>query len=147
MDFRLLGPLEVWDEDRQLPLREGRLRSLLAILLLHANEVVPADRLVHELWGETPPGTTANMLHVYVSRLRKALGAPARIETQKPGYRLRAEAGEIDLGRFVQLHESARRALAGGDADAAASRLREALSLWRGPPLVDVALEPFAQTE
>lgn len=75
MDFRILGPLEVWDGERQLELAGPKRRAVLALLLLHANEVVGADRLVDQLWGENAPQNAAAALHTHVSRLRKELGS------------------------------------------------------------------------
>jgi DNA-binding SARP family transcriptional activator len=143
MEFRLLGPLEVVEHDRLLALGGVKQRSLLAILLLHANEVVSSDRLIGELWGQTPPSTAAKSVQVYVSRLRKELGVEGRLMTQAPGYILRVDASELDLARFEQLLAEARRA----DASSAAQKLRRALALWRGPALADLAYEPFAQSE
>ena len=74
MEFRILGPLEVAEGGRPVPLGGGKQRSLLALLLLHANEVVSSEQLVHELWGERPPATAAKSVQVYVSSLRKVLG-------------------------------------------------------------------------
>jgi DNA-binding SARP family transcriptional activator len=142
MDFRLLGPLEVIERDRPLALGGVKQRSLLAILLLEANELVSTDRLIDQLWGATPPATCAKSIQVYVSRLRKELG-DGRLATRAPGYVLRVEPSELDLARFEQLAAEARRA----SPETAARKLREALALWRGPPLADLAYEPFAQAE
>ena len=97
MEFRLLGSLDVAERDRSLPLGGGKQRALLADLLLHANEVVPVDRLIDELWGAAPPATVAKSVQVYVSRLRKLLG-DGRLVTRPPGYVLRVDPGELDLG-------------------------------------------------
>ncbi len=103
MDFRLLGPLEVVDDDGVvLPLGGPRPRALLAQLLLHPNEVVSTDRLIDGIWGETPPASATNALQVHVHTLRSALGAD-RIVTRAPGYLLRVEDGELDAQRFEQL--------------------------------------------
>jgi DNA-binding SARP family transcriptional activator len=142
MDFRLLGPLEVLEDGRPLAVGGVQSRALLAVLLLHANHVVSRDRLVDELWGEAPPPTAGKIVQVYVSRLRKRLGE-ARVLTRPPGYVLRAEPAELDLARFERLVADARRAEAG----TAAEMLRNALALWRGPPLADLAFERFAQAE
>src|SRR5918994_5128882 len=142
MDFRLLGPLEVAEHDRLLALGGIKQRSLLAILLLHANELVSSDRLIDELWGDASPRTAGKALQVHVSRLRKQLGA-GRLATHPPGYVLRVDPSELDLARFERLLEEARQA----DARRAAQKLREALALWRGPALADLAYEPFAQVE
>jgi DNA-binding SARP family transcriptional activator len=95
MDFRLLGPLEVFEHDRPLALGGVKQRSLLAILLLHANELVSTDRLVDQLWGAAPPATAAKSIQVYVSRLRKALG-DGRLGHPCPG--LRAAGGAVGAG-------------------------------------------------
>src|SRR5215212_6376690 len=140
MEFRLLGPFEVVEHDRLLELGGRKQRSLLAVLLLHANEVVSTDRLIDELWAQTPPRTAAKSIQLYVWRLRKELGE-GRIATRAPGYMLRVEPSELDLARFEQLLVEARRT----DPKSAAEKVRRALSLWRGPPLGDFAYEPFAQ--
>ncbi|HEV7752916.1 MAG TPA: BTAD domain-containing putative transcriptional regulator [Baekduia sp.] len=150
MDFRILGPLEVYDAGRPLALGAGKQRALLAILLLHANEVVSADRLIDELWGGRPPGTATKALQVHVSQLRKALTPVVgdrghRLHTRAPGYLIEVGPDELDARRFERLTDEAARALAAGDAERAAAGYRQALALWRGPPLADVAYEPFAQ--
>jgi DNA-binding SARP family transcriptional activator len=142
MEFRLLGPLDVIEQGRLLGLGGGRQRSLFAVLLLHANEVVSTDRLIDALWGEAPPRTAAKSIQVYVSRLRKELGE-GRLLTRAPGYVLKVDRGELDLGRFEQLLSEARNA----DPVGAARKLRGALALWRGPALADLAYEPFVQPE
>jgi DNA-binding SARP family transcriptional activator len=146
VEFGILGPLEVRHEG--VPLRLGGLRerSLLAVLLLNANELLTTDRLVDELWGEEPPKTAVKTVHVYVSRLRKLLGGEA-IVTRPPGYLLVVDADQIDLRRFERLASEGRQALAAQDAVAARRVLGQALALWRGAPLSDFAYEPFAQAE
>ncbi len=146
MEFRVLGPLEVWDGERPLPLGGAKQRGVLALLLLDANRVVAAERLIDELWGESPPETAATGLQVYVSRLRKVL-QPETLVTQPPGYVLRVEPDQIDAYRFEQLLAAARDARAGGEVRRASALLEEALALWRGPALADFAYEPFAQPE
>ena len=121
-------------------------RALLAALLLEANQVVSRDRLIDALWGEDPPDTARNTIQVYISQLRKLLPEGA-LETAPPGYRLVIEPESVDLFEFVRLSEEGRTALAKGDAAAAADTLRAALALWRGPPLADLAWEPFAHAE
>jgi DNA-binding SARP family transcriptional activator len=140
MEFRILGPLEVWEHGRAAPLGGPKQRALLATLLLDANHVVPADRLVHELWGDDPPATAENLLHGYVSQLRRCLRPRQVLVTRPPGYLLQVEQGRLDLHRFEELVEEARLAMEGGAADRAADALGEALGLWRGPALGDVAL-------
>ena len=147
MDFRLLGPLEVvGDDGLALTIGTGRQRALLALLVLRANEMVSSDRLVEELWGESPPPTAHKMLHNQVSALRQALGRDGRLETRGSAYRLNVEPGERDVDRFEELVARGR-ALADTDAAGAGEALRQALDLWRGPPLSDLAYESFAQTE
>jgi DNA-binding SARP family transcriptional activator len=142
MEFRLLGPLEVVERDRALAIGSGRQRALLALLLLNANEVVSVDRMVDGLWGGTPPVTAGKILQIYVSRLRRQLG-DGRLLTRAPGYVLRADRAELDLGRFEQLVAAARRT----DPRSAAAMLRQALALSRGPPLAGLEYEPFARAE
>jgi DNA-binding SARP family transcriptional activator len=139
-DFRLLGSVEVVERDRPLALGGVKQRSLLAILLLHANEVVSTERLIDELWGHAPPVTVAKSIQTYVSRLRRQLG-DGRLLTRAPGYLLRVAPDELDVARFERLVADA------GDSDPAraAVTLREALALWRGPALADLASERFAQ--
>ncbi len=148
IDFRILGPLEA-HAGRALPLGGAKQRALLALLLLRRNEAVSTDDLIDGLWGEAPPATAAKAVQVYVSRLRRLLGpAPSghgRLCTRAPGYLLELSPGELDLQRFETLVEEAQQATAGGDPAAAADALRRGLALWRGPPLADLAFEPFAQ--
>jgi DNA-binding SARP family transcriptional activator len=142
MEFRVLGPLEVVDEGRPVPLDRQRSRALLAYLLLHANEAVSSDRLIDELWGPEPPRTAGASLQNYVSRLRKALGNEV-VESRAGGYALRVDPERFDLTRFERLVAEAREA---GVSERAA-KLRAALALWRGSALADLSFEPFAQTE
>ena len=145
MEFRILGPLEAWDEGGEVSLGGPKPRALLAVLLLHPNEVVPADRLIDELWGEDSPERAAAALRVNVSRLRKALPQDV-LTTRSPGYVIRVEPDDLDLHRFERLVEEGRGLLARGLAADASERLGEALSLRRGPALADFAYESFAQT-
>jgi YVTN family beta-propeller protein len=153
VDFRILGPLEVSDRGRELPLAGSKPRAVLAILLLHANEVVSSDRLIDELWGEHPPPTAAKSLQVHVSRLRQSLdrggaaSAGGVIVTRWGGYQIQVGPHELDRARFETLLEEGTKALADGAPERAAELLREALGLWRGPPLADFAYESFAQAE
>jgi DNA-binding SARP family transcriptional activator len=139
VQFRILGPLEVLDDGRPLTLGGAKQRALLAVLLLHAGQVVPLERLVDELWGEDPPERAAHILQVHVANLRKVL-EPARarraaggvLRTRPPGYLVEVGPDELDLGRFERLAAEGRAALAAGAADKAAGLLRSALALWRG---------------
>jgi WD40 repeat protein/DNA-binding SARP family transcriptional activator len=147
LDFRLLGPLEVLsDGGAALSLGAGRQRALLALLILRANELVGSDQLVQELWGESPPPTAQKMLHNQVSALRQVLGRNGRLETHGSAYRLTVGPGERDVDRFEELVARGR-AETQTDPERAAYTLHEALGLWRGAPLSDLALESFAQTE
>jgi DNA-binding SARP family transcriptional activator/class 3 adenylate cyclase len=146
MHFRVLGPLEVHDGGRRVPVGGGKERAVLALLLLHADQMVPLERLVDALWGEEPPETARKALQVYVSRLRRSLGNE-RIRTAGGGYVLELAGDELDLRTFERLLEDGRRRRAAGDPAAAVAVLREALALWHGPPLGDVTREPFAATE
>ena len=142
VEFRILGSLEVADGDATVALGGVRQRTLLAILVLNANEVVSADRLIDELWGERSPESGRSALQVRVSQLRKALGqGGAQLLTRAPGYVLSLDRDQLDLQRFERLVREAARA----EPPVAAEKLREALALWRGPPLADLAYESFAQ--
>jgi DNA-binding SARP family transcriptional activator/DNA-binding beta-propeller fold protein YncE len=144
--FRVLGPLEVEQENRLLTLGGARQRALLAALVLHANQVVPRDRLVEAVWGEDPPESAPSALQGYVSALRKALG-PDVIVTRPPGYELEADSELIDVLRFEALAAAGAQALASGDAARAEGLLREALRLWRGEPLADLESVRFVELE
>src|SRR5829696_2352220 len=149
MDFRILGPLEALDGGERVALGGSKRRAVLALLLLHPNETVGSDRLIDELWGEGPPATAAKTLQAHVSRLRRELagGAEGPIVTHGHGYELRGGADELDSHRFERLLGEARAELAEGRPAAAGRLLEAALALWRGPPLADLAYEPFAQAE
>jgi branched-chain amino acid transport system substrate-binding protein len=132
MRYRLLGPLEVEDDDGPVRIRPGRESSLLALLLVHRGSALAPDRIIEELWPDRPPENAAKSVQVYVSRLRKALGA-GRIDTTPAGYRIRLEDDELDLERFERLARD-------GEID-------EALGLWRGEALTDFRYAPFAIAE
>src|SRR5918994_6553456 len=142
MQFQILGPLEVRRQGSPVAVGAAKQRALLAILLVHANELVSSDRLIDELWPQ-PPETAANTLQVYVGKLRKALepgrtrGAPAEVLiTRAPGYMLRVEAGKLDAERFESLLADGSRAREAGESPPPPRLLRHALALWRGggPP-------------
>jgi peptide/nickel transport system substrate-binding protein len=147
IEFRILGSFEVVSDGRAITLGPGKERALLGVLLLCRNERVSIDRLVDLLWDERPPESASKMVQIYVSRLRRRLEPNERLITQAAGYRLRVDPDELDLDRFERLAADGRDALAAGDADLAAAGLREALLLWRGPPLADVADGHFLEQE
>jgi predicted ATPase/DNA-binding SARP family transcriptional activator len=147
MDFRILGPLEVFVEERRLELGGSKQRQLLAILLLHANEVVSADKLIEGLWSATPPATATKGLQVHLSRLRKALGRDDVLVTRSGGYTLLAAVEEIDASKFELLATRGRERLAAGNIEGASADLHESLRMWRGAPLADFTYETFAQGE
>jgi DNA-binding SARP family transcriptional activator len=139
-ELRVLGPLEARVEGERVELGAPKQRALLVHLALGANQPVSIGRLIDELWPEDPPETARHAVQVYVSRLRKALGDPARIAARPGAYALRLEPGELDLARFRSLVQEARRRLE-EDPAASADLLREALSLWRGRALADLDSE------
>jgi DNA-binding SARP family transcriptional activator len=142
VEFRILGPLEAVDAGKALPLGSRKQRALLALLLVQNGAVVSRDRLIEELWrGEAPPMAGATLL-AYISRLRKVIG-PDRLRTRPPGYQLALEPDELDATRFERSLAAAR----SHGLRERARRLREALALWRGPVLADLAFEPFAESE
>jgi predicted ATPase/DNA-binding SARP family transcriptional activator len=160
MDVRILGPLEVWVAGGPLALGGTKQRAVLAMLALHANQVVAIDQLIDGLWGQTPPDGATNVVQVYVSRLRKTLHAQrsehrtdrpegqaaAVLARRTPGYLLHLDPDELDLARFERLTDQGTQALHGAP-ELAAARLRQALRLWRGPPLAEFTNEPFALAE
>jgi class 3 adenylate cyclase/DNA-binding SARP family transcriptional activator len=153
MDFKILGPLEVYDEDRQLPTGGPKQRALLTILLLHAGEIVPTRVLVENLWGDARASSAEDAIETYVAQLRQVLGSSAPtgakdlIGTAQHGYVLWAEPDDVDVRRFERLAADGRAALEAGEPGTASVKLREALALWRGPALTDLRHEPSAQPE
>ena len=150
IEYRILGSLEVCADGRLIEVRGARLRSLLVILLLRANQSVPRDVLLHELWGEQPPAGAQHSLDVYISRLRKALDPPGNasvVVTRPGGYSIQLTDGQLDVNVFERLAEGGRNALSAQAPDEAADKLRAALSVWRGSALADVSSEPYAQLE
>jgi DNA-binding SARP family transcriptional activator len=143
LQFHLLGPLEVWHGQRLVAIPRRKPRALLAALLLRGGEVVSADRLIDDLWGERAPATAKVALQNYVSFLRKLLG-PETVATRPSGYLLHVDPDQVDLRRFERLSAEAR---AAASREERAAMLRKALALWRGPPLADLAFEPFALLE
>ncbi len=144
--FGLLGPLMVRRAGVAVTIPAGKQRALLAALLLNANRMVSLQELADALWGSSPPASARVTIHNYVKRLRQALGGDAdgRITTVSGGYLIRVDGDELDVSRFEAAQEAARNAARLGNWDLAAEQLGEALSLWRGEPLADVASEVLA---
>jgi DNA-binding SARP family transcriptional activator len=140
LEFRILGPLEVSDGGAPVRLGGPKQRATLAILLLGVNRVVSVDRLADDLYAGEPPVTAVTQVQRQVSELRKALGDASVIETRAPGYVLRLAPEQLNLARFERLAAEAGRS----EPARAAELLREALGIWRGDPLADLAAEPFA---
>jgi DNA-binding SARP family transcriptional activator/WD40 repeat protein len=150
LQFRLLGPLEVWRNGEPVRLGGERQRALLALLLLHANELVTTERLVDQLFGGDMSDGTVNALRVAVSRLRRLLddGQDDGVLVTRPGgYLLQAQPDQVDVFSFERLVKDGQGSLAAGDPLGAAEKLREALALYRGPPLADLSLLEFVQPE
>jgi DNA-binding SARP family transcriptional activator len=149
MRFRLLGPLEVRAGEEWQGIGAAKWRSVLAVLLIKAGQVVPADELISEVWGDKPPAKATNLISIYVLRLRRLLGDAdgSFLVTRAPGYQLRLAAAGSDAQVFEAMVRDGRRALAAGDAEGAATQLAEALALWHGSPLADVPLTPLVEAE
>jgi YVTN family beta-propeller protein len=142
LQFRLLGRLEAFRNGEQIDLGARKQRAVLALLLLSANRVVSTERLIDELWGDSPPDTARSALQVYIAGLRKALGSDgATLRTTAPGYVLELERGALDLDRFAELRAEARVCR---DQERTAELLHDALELWRDTPLTELLAEPFA---
>jgi DNA-binding SARP family transcriptional activator len=147
MDVRVLGQFEVWGNDgRRLSIGGGKQAMLLALLVVRRNGVVSIDQLVAALWDGTPPPTATKNVQIYISQLRKALGERT-IVTAKNGYSLDLVSDAVDADRFDHLVQHGRAQFADGDPEGAAAAFREALDLWRGPPLADFVYADFAQAE
>src|SRR6266540_1064549 len=153
MRYGILGPLEVIGHAGPLRVAGAKLRALLVLLLLDANRMVSVDRLIEELWGGRPPPRATVTLRSYVSMLRRVLeperapgATSAVLAWQPPGYVLRVGPDDLDATRFERLARDGRAVLP-SDPVAAETMLGEALALWRGDALADVAFEPFAQGE
>jgi DNA-binding SARP family transcriptional activator/tetratricopeptide (TPR) repeat protein len=154
MEFRVLGPVEVWQGGRPLELGPPKQVALVAKLLQHANQVVSVSQLIEALWGEAAPDTAPTILHTYVHRLRRVLRPPGNgrtseevLCTKPPGYLLKVKKGQLDLDRFESLVAAATGATARGDHETASRLLRSALSLWRGEALANVTSEELRRTE
>ncbi|GII29022.1 BTAD domain-containing putative transcriptional regulator [Planotetraspora mira] len=147
MQFGILGPLEVRTaEGESISVGGPRPRALLALLLLDAGRLVGVERLVDGQYGDDPPAGAANAIQAHVSRLRRNLPADL-IEFHGAGYRLAVDPDDVDVHRFERLAREGRRLLAAGHHERAARSLKDALGLWRGPALADVADAPFAPSQ
>lgn len=149
MEFRILGALEVRDEGAPIPLGTLKERAVLAVLLLHANEVVSPERLIDDLWGASPPPTARKAVSVYLSKLRKTLGHNGAdpISPVAGGYRLMLEPDCLDASRAQRLTAEADQRAAAGEPETAAELFRNALALWRGPTLAGLTLESQGHDE
>lgn len=139
MEYRVLGPVEVDDSGREVPLDGGKPRTVLAALLLAENRLVPNTEISGFLWGGHPPATMNAQIYSYISRLRKSLGPKGSITRRSPGYQLRIGSARFDLTEFEGHLRGGRAALAAGNYVEAAARLRTAVGLWRGPALANVS--------
>jgi len=149
VEYRILGPLEVVEGGQPVPLGSLKERMVLAVLLLHANELVSRERLIDELWGVAPPATARKAVNVYVSKLRKALAVNGwdPIATADGGYRLVVSPDLLDAERMRSLVTKARERMAEGESEAASRVLQDALACWRGPTLAGLQLESFGREE
>ena len=145
MQFRVLGPPELSDAGRPVPIPAAMERTLLAALLAEANRVVSVDRLFEALWGDHPPRTASKTLQTYVGHLRRHLGE--RLAHRSPGYALRVEPGELDAAEFERLVGEGRLALLRGEGARAAELLRQAVGLWRSEPFEGIPLRGSVQSE
>src|SRR5580704_17030075 len=149
MRFRLLGPLEIRAGEDWRGIGAPKWRSVLATLLIHPGQIVPADVLINEVWGDAPPARAANLISIYVLRLRRLMDDEDSrlLITHAPGYQLLLTPSDTDALVFEAMVRDGRRALAAGDPAGAASQLTEALALWHGPPLADVPPTPLVEAE
>ena len=149
MELRILGPLEIVDGGRRIPVGAPKQRALLAALILRANQPVPAGELAERIWGATPPSSARLTLQGYVLRLRRALASAddVAIVTEPSAYRLSIDPCRVDVCRWAMLIDAADRAAAERDDAGEAARLREALALWRGEPLADVESDSLRRDE
>jgi DNA-binding SARP family transcriptional activator len=150
MRFRILGPLEVWSAtEGWTAIGAPKWRSLLAYLLVRPGQLVSTESLILELWGDRPPAKANNLVSIYIHRLRRLIGDTEGqvLVFRTPGYLLRIGSADLDLQQFEQLIADGRSALAADDPERAAALLAEALALWRGPLLADVAPSALVDRE
>jgi DNA-binding SARP family transcriptional activator len=146
MEFRILGPVEVWRDGQEIVLDGAKQRTVLAALLLARGCMLSDSQLCCLLWGENPPATFNAQLYTYASRLRRHLGDEVSIVRKRPGYFIRIGPGRLDSEEFDRLAAIGREALAGKRYEEAAVHLRQALALWRGPALANVT-QPLADSD
>jgi DNA-binding SARP family transcriptional activator len=147
LEYGILGPLEIRCGGDVVQLPPPRAQAVLAVLLVHANRVVSADRLCEELWPAGPPSSGRSALHVHVAALRRVLGLAATLTTRQSGYVVELDDDQLDVWRFERAAKRGRAALAAGDAERARTELELALGLWRGTPLADLADVPCVRSE
>lgn len=140
MRYRILGVTEAYDDQgTPLPVGGQRLRALLTSLALHAGRTAPADALIDDVWADEPPADATAALQALVGRLRRVLGKDAVTSEAGGGYRLAARPDDVDLYVFERLAREGTAALTAHDPATASRALRDALALWRGPALADLA--------
>jgi DNA-binding SARP family transcriptional activator len=149
MRFRLLGPVEVRAGEDWRGIGAPKWRSVLAALLINPGQIVSVDALISEVWRDDPPARAANLISIYVLRLRRLMDDPdgQLLVTRAPGYQLRVTGDDTDALLFEAMVRDGRRAFGAGDPQGAASRLTEALALWYGRPLADVPSTPLVEAE
>jgi DNA-binding SARP family transcriptional activator len=149
MQFGLLGRLDVRDGDRVLPVPSGKQRAILAVLLLRNGQVVDIDEMIELIWAGDPPRSARVTLYNHVRRLRQVLAGTGRppLQTRGSGYLIETPPDTVDVMRFLALRAAGHAARSERDWPLASSRLREALALWRGQPLMDIPCPPLADTE
>jgi DNA-binding SARP family transcriptional activator len=150
MRFRILGPLEVQVDESWNGINAPKWRTVLAVLLLQAGQVVSTDHLISEVWPDERPARASNSISIYVLRLRRLIGDPEGkvLVTRHPGYQLLVTADDIDAGRFAQLASEGRKALSAAESQRAADLLDQALGLWQGSrALADVPASPLVSAE
>jgi tetratricopeptide (TPR) repeat protein/DNA-binding SARP family transcriptional activator len=142
MEFRALGPIELWSAGRRQDLGRARARSILAMLLLTPRAIVPAETLIDRLWDSRPPPKARDSLSVYVARLRaslrQAVGDSVQLVGRAQGYMLEVNPEAVDVHQFRRLRRQADALAASGEYEQAAGLLREADGLWRGQALAGI---------
>jgi len=149
MQFGLLGRLDVRDGDRVLPVPSGKQRAILAMLLLRNGQVVDIDEMIELIWAGDPPRSARVTLYNHVRRLRQVLAGAGQtpLQTRGSGYLIETAPDTVDVMRFLVLHAAGHAAHRERDWPLAATRLRAALALWRGQPLMDIPCPPLADSE